>query len=279
MTSIDEPYTGGPTSNSWVVGSGHGAAAIIVAVPGCTGDPLIDWYENGQYVKVGEKATPYGWSPDGKLVLLGHLDCGSQDAEVHGWKGRVDVVDFASGRILATAPNVRGEMAFNQSATMLAAQSDADLEILDIATGQMKTVPGARLLGWADDDHVYCLTSDGSLALIGATAVIPAYGGITLDWSIPSSAGPSVDVDTSGRVLRIAGADGKVLLDLSSAGLVVDADQATGPAVSALQQRWWSPDGRMLALESSDGTSLDLFSVDPTASGSIAPAPSSGPTG
>ena len=74
VTSIDEPYTGGPTSNSWVVGSGHGSAAIIVAVPGCTGDPLIDWYENGQYVKVGEKATPYGWSPDGKLVLLGHLD-------------------------------------------------------------------------------------------------------------------------------------------------------------------------------------------------------------
>ena len=39
VTSIDEPYTGGPTSNSWVVGNGHGSAAIIVAVPGCTGDP------------------------------------------------------------------------------------------------------------------------------------------------------------------------------------------------------------------------------------------------
>ena len=58
------------------------------------------------------------------------------DAELHGWKGHVDVVDFASSRVLATAPNVRGEMAFNPSSTRLAAQSDQDLEILDIATGK-----------------------------------------------------------------------------------------------------------------------------------------------
>ncbi|MGD0861745.1 MAG: hypothetical protein ABSA21_03165 [Candidatus Limnocylindrales bacterium] len=261
VTSIDEPYTGGPTSNSWVVGNGYGSAAIIVAVPGCVGDPIIDWYENGGYVKANEKATPYGWSPDGKLVLLGHLDCGSQDAELHGWKGSVDVVDFATGRVLATAPDVRGEMAFNPSATRLAAQSDADLEILDIATGQIKIVSGARLLGWADDDHAYCLTSDGSLALVGATAAIPPFGGIVIDWSIPSSAGPSVDVDSTGRAIRIAGVDGKALLDLSSTSLVVEANPASGQMVSELQQRLWSPDGRMLALESSDGTSLDIFSV------------------
>src|SRR5450759_5708333 len=47
VASTDEPYTGGPTSNSWVVPNGHGSAAIIVAVPGCIGDPIIDWYKNG----------------------------------------------------------------------------------------------------------------------------------------------------------------------------------------------------------------------------------------
>jgi len=263
VAGIDEAYTGGPTSNSWVVANGHGSAAVIVAVPGCVGDPLIDWYKSGGYVKSGEKATPYGWSPDGKLVLLGHLDCtdGGMDAELHGWKGHVDVVDFASSRVLATAPNVRGEMAFNPSSTRLAAQSDQDLEILDIATGRVKTVSGARLLGWADDDRLYCLTSGGSMALVGATAAIPDFGGIIVDWSVPSSAGPTVDVDSTGRAIRIAGENGKVLLDLSSANLVVDANQATGQVISALQQRWWSPDGRMLAVPSSDGTSLALFSV------------------
>jgi hypothetical protein len=35
------------------------------------------------------------------------------------------------------------------------------------------------------------------------------------------------------------------------------------------QKSWWSPDGRMLALESSDGSSLALISVDPTKPGSI----------
>jgi hypothetical protein len=270
VADIRESHTSGPVSNSWVVASGHGSAAIIVAVPGCVGDPIIDWYRNGGYQKAGEKATPYGWSPDGKLVLLGHFECGPGDAELHGWKGPVDVIDFASGRVLATAPAVRGEMAFNPSGTRLAAQSDHDLEILDIATGQVKTVPDARLLGWSDDDYVYCLTTAGSLALVGATAKIHDFGGVVANWAIPSSVGPRVEVDGTGRALRIAGADEKTtLLDLSSTSLLVDANQPSDHMVSALQARWWSPDGGMLALESSDGTSLELFSVDPSAAGSI----------
>jgi WD40 repeat protein len=262
VASIDEPYTGGPTSNSWVVGNGYGSAAIIVAVPGCTCDPLVDWYENGQYVKVGEKATPYGWSPDGKLVLLGHLEGGSQDVELHGWKGSVDVVDFASGRVLATAPNVRGEMAFNPSATRLAAQSDADLEIVTIAGGSVQTIAGARFLGWFDDDHLY-YQAGATLEMLnlrsGASASAVVGSG---EWQVPAPAGSWLVVDSTGAVRRIVAADWTTtLLDLSSTSLLVDANQASDQAVSALQQRWWSPDGRMLAVPSSDGTSLALLAV------------------
>jgi hypothetical protein len=262
VAGIDESYTGGPTSNSWVVANGHGSAAIIVAVPACTGDPLIDWYKNGQYVKAGEKATPYGWSSDGKLVLLGHLDCGSLDAETQGWKGSVDVQDFATGRVLATVPNVRGQMAFNPSATRLAAQSDQNLEIVDIATGQVKTVPDATLLGWSDDDRVYVLTSSGSLAQVGATAAIPDFGGVVVNWEVPSSAGPALEIDSAGHPIRIAAANGKTtLLDLSATDLTAALDSTVGNQVSSLQKSLWSPDGGLLAVPSSDGTSLALFSV------------------
>jgi hypothetical protein len=258
VASIDEPYTGGPQFNSWVVASGHGSAAIIVAVPGCVGDPIIDWYKNGQYVRAGEKATPYGWSPDGKLVLLGHLDCSDEDAQMHGWKGRVDVVDFASGQILATAPNVRGQMAFNPSATLLAAQSDADLEIVTIAGGQVRTIVGARLLSWLDDSHLFYMAGMSVMSLdvaSGAAASVVGSG----DWQVPAAAGPRLVVDMTGHALRIVAADGTTLLDLSSASLVVG--HLLPYAVSFLEQRWWSPDGRMLALDYLDGTSLALFSV------------------
>jgi WD40 repeat protein len=269
VADINASHMSGPTSNSWVVASGHGSAAIIVAVPACTGDPLIDWYKNGQYVKAGEKVTPFGWSPDGRLVLLGHLDCSSQDAELNAWKGPVDIVDFATRRVLATAPAVRGLMAFNPSATRLAAESDGNLEIVDIATGQVHTVPGARLLGWSDDDYVYCLTTAGSVARVGATAEIPVFKGIVVAWTIASSIGVQLVVDPHGAATRIMAADGKAtVLDLApeNLGPVRDLGEATStpqPRLSALWRSPWSPDGRMIALESSDGTSLVLISVDP----------------
>ena len=269
VADINTSHASGPTSNSWVVANGHGSAAIIVAQPGCVGDPLIDWYKNGAYVKAGEKATPYGWSPDGKLVLLGHMDCSSQDAEINGWKGPVDIVDFATRRVLATAPAVRGEMAFNPSATRLAAESDGNLEIVDIATGQLKTVPNARLLGWSDDDYLYCLTRAGSVALVGATAEIPVFNGIVIAWPIVSSIDLQLVVDANGTATRIMAADGKAtVLDLASASLgpVRDLGEATStpqPRLSALWRSPWSPDGRMVVLKSSDGTSLALISVDP----------------
>jgi WD40 repeat protein len=265
VSNVDENYASPSTWNGGVVANGHGSAAIVVAVPACTGDPLIDWYKNGQYVKTGEKVTAFGWSPDGRLVLLGHLDCSSQDAELNGWKGPVDIVDFATRRVLATAPAVRGAMAFNPSATRLAAESDQNLEIVDIATGQVKTVANARLLGWSDDDYVYCLTTAGSVALVGATAQIRDFGGIVAGgWPIPSSTGPRLEVDVTGAATRVASADEKTtLIDLSSAGLVAERGQASGYKVSSMRQTPWSPDGRMLALESSDGTSLALISVDP----------------
>ena len=266
VADVSTTRVSGPTPNNWVVAGGHDSAAIIVAVPACTGDPWINWYENGQYVKANEKATPYGWSPDGKLVLLGHMDCSSQDAETNGWKGPVDIIDFATRKVLATAPAVRGEMAFNPSGTRLAAESDQNLEIVDIATGQVKIVPDARLLGWSNDDIVAYRTPVGTIGTVGATAEIQPFGGISAAWSTSSSLGLELVADTSGNPLYVLGANGKPTLDLSSAGLELVPDVArpvpeVGPRLSALWHSPWSPDGRMLAFRSA--AAVELYSVDP----------------
>jgi hypothetical protein len=273
VADIASGHVSGPSTNSRVVASGHGSAAIVVAVPACTCDPIIDWYTDGKYVKVNEKASPFGWSPDGKYVLLGHVGATGMDAEINGWKGSVDVVDFASGQVRATVPSVRGAMAFNPSGTRLAAESDKDLQILDIATGKIKRVTGARLLGWADGDHVDVLTTGGSLALVGATAGIPDFGGVVTAWSVASSLGPRLIAGGTGMAVRVAGADDKTtLLDLSSSDLVVLPDLAGRYQGTLLRQNPWSADGRTLALPSADGTSIALISVDPEVPGAVGSA-------
>jgi hypothetical protein len=273
VSPIAEGHVSGPTSNSRVVGSGQGAAAIVVAVAACTCDPIIDWYRDGKYVRAQQKATPYGWSRDGKYVLLGHMDAAATDPLKNDWKGSVDVVDFATGRVVATIPGVRGAMEWNPSGTRLAAQSDTDLEILDIATGKVRTAASARLLGWADDDHVSVLRSGGSFAVLGATPTTPDVGAVVLGWSVPSSTGAQLIPDGEGLATRIDTADAKTtLLDLSSAGLVARPDLAGNYPGTGLLHSPWSADGRMLALPSADGTSIALISVDPAVPGAVGSA-------
>jgi WD40 repeat protein len=268
VADIRQSQSSGPSRNAGVVASGHGSAAIIVARPGCVGDPMVDWYRDGQYRRTNEKVTPYGWSPDGKLLLKGHLDCSSMDAELHGWKGPVDVVDFASGRVLATATAVRGEMAFSPGLTSLAAQSDTNLEIVDLGGQPIETLPGTRFLGWLDAETLYAVSgSQLELVDLDPLAVIPVAGD---EWQAESPTGLHLAADLTGAARRIVAADGTTLMDLSSAGLVAERYPTAGGHVTpAPQQSWWSPDGRMLALESSDGSSLVLISVDPTKPGSI----------
>ena len=269
VSDVATSHTGGPTANSRVVASGHGAAAIIVAVPGCTGDPIIDWYKNGGYVKTGQKITPFGWSADGTLALLGHLECSSEDAEIHGWKGPVGVVDFATGKTVGTAPAVRGEMAFSPDGTKLAAQSDTTLEVVDLAAGRVETVPGARFLGWLDKENLYAATSSGVelVDLDAGVATRPTTGN---EWQAESPTGLHLQADTTGVARAILAPDGTTLLDLSRAGLIAEQyPDTSGHLDPWLQPGWWSPDGRMLALKSAGGQSLVLLSVDPTKPGAI----------
>jgi hypothetical protein len=271
LSDTFRPKTGDYPWYGSVLASGHGSAAIIVAQPACVGDPLVDWYRDGRYVRASEKTTPLGWSSDGRLVLKGHLDCDTNDAEVHGWKGRVDVVDFASGRILATAADVRGQMALNSDGTWFAAQSDADLEFGPVPGEGPSTVEDARLLGWRDNDELYVWRGGQVLLLEVAGATMAPVPGD--EWQIPSAAGPRLVCDGAGRARRIVAADGTtMLLDLSSTTLVLRKDYDSARTSTSMQPHWWSPDGRMLALESADGTAVVLLSVDPGKVGAVGTA-------
>jgi hypothetical protein len=263
----EDPH--GPTANSRAVASGHGSAAVIVAVPACVGDPLIDWYRDGKYVKTGEKATPFGWSPDGRYVLVGHMDCGQADADLHGWKGAVQVIEFQSGKVVATLPGIRGEMAFNPDGTEVAAQSDGDLEVADLDSGEVDTLPNLRFLGWLDVESIIAVAgTQVEFVDLDPTAVSSMPG---TTWKAESPTGLELQADLTGSARAILAQDGSTLLDLSAAGLVAERyTDPSGPTMTWLQQQWWSPDGRMLALRSADGLSLSLISVDPS---QPAPAP------
>ena len=268
VASIDQSQSSGPGDNTWVVANGHGSAAVIVAQPACVGDPIVNWYRDGRYEKTEEKVSPFGWSPDGRLALLGHFSCEPGDAELHGWKGPVQVVDFGSGRVVATALAVRGEMAFSPDQTMLAAQSDSDLEIVDLGGQPVETLTGTRFLGWLDSETLYAISgSQLQLVDLDPLAVVDVVGG---EWQAESPTGLHLAGDLTGAARRIVAEDGTTLMDLSSAGLVAERYAPVGqPVNTTLQQSWWSPDGRMLALESGDGRSLTLLSVDPLKPGSI----------
>ncbi len=255
----------GYVANAGVVASGHGSAAIIVARPACEGDPLVDWYRDGAYRRTGEQVTPFGWSADGRYIVEGHLTCSSMDAELHGWKGKVDVVDFASGKTLASVEGVRGEMALNPSGTWLAAQSDSDVEIVDLGSGTVAVAKGVRLLAW---------TSDHTLALRGGETleVAELLGGLHVTTPEPSEVlipspidGLALGIDVHGKAIEVRGPS-ESLLGLRGADLTIDAnpDPAADEHQSTrLAPAYWSPAGRLLALPSADGLSIALISVDP----------------
>jgi hypothetical protein len=274
VATLGTDYSGGPTANSRAVASGHGSAAVVVAVPACVGDPIIDWYKDGRYVKTRDKATPFGWSPDGKYALVGHMDCGQADAELHGWKGPVQVIDFESGNVVATLPGVRGEMAFNPDGTSIAAQSDGDLEVADLGSGEVDTLPNLRFLGWLDVESIIAVAATAGSGAgsqvefvdLDPAAVSPLPG---TTWKAESPTGLELQADLTGAVRSILAADGTTLLDLSAAGLVAERQPGPNePTGTWLQQQWWSPDGRMLALKAADGKSLAMISVDPAVPGS-----------
>jgi hypothetical protein len=281
IVGLGQSGGGAPSPNQWVVANGHGSAAIVVAMPGCVGDPQVDWYRDGGYVRSGEQLTPYGWSTDGRRFIEGHLTCTTDDATLHGWKGRVDVVDFASGTVLATADDVRGPMAMSPAGSWLAAQSDSSLDVVSIGASSSGmssawTLGDTSLLGWLDDGHLYVRSSFSGVLLVspgqagaGATQQVA-----TGEWELGSAAGARLVVDSMGHALRIVSASSTTLLDLDGLNLTLAEAAIEGTPKSpnsftttSLVPARWSPDGRMLLLDSPDGQSLTLISVDPNGAG------------
>ena len=254
----------GPSATSGVAGteviaSGHGSAAIVTSSPAGCGDPTVDWFRDGKYVKVGESVTPIGWSPDGKYIVLGHETCDSS-APAQGWRGQIQVVEFASGHVAATIPNAQGEIAFSPDGGSIAAQAGVDLEVADLDSGEPQTIPGVRFLGWLDQESVFLAA--GSKIEFADLDPLEISTASYAQWKTSSPAGLQLAADSTGAARAVLAADGSTLLDLSSAGFVAERYPAPDdPVVTYLQPAWWSPDGSMLALESADDTSIALLSV------------------
>jgi hypothetical protein len=268
--AVTESQGFGYVPNAWVVANGHGTGIVVVGVPGCVGDPIVAWYRNGSFdLAQPETFSPLGYSPDGDLALEGRMACSSGDAELHGWKGDVDVVELATGRTISTLHGIRGPMAFDPGGKSLAAQSDADLVIATGGESEIDTLPGVRLLAWLDEVRL-ALAGDGHqiVNVLARPEVEPGAAdafGIRSPANVPPGEAPTLQVSWTGRVLEVDGPDGRII-DLSSRGLTIALNPTPGQndmAATGLQPDYWSPDGGMLALPTADGTSIVLVSVDP----------------
>lgn len=251
--------------NAWVVASGHGSAMVVVSVPGCVGDPWIDWYRDGDFVHTDEQLTPFGWSPDGRFALEGHMTCGQEEAELHGWKGDVDAVEISSGKTEVKLTNVRGELAFSPSGKMLAAQSDSDVEIADIDTGSISVAKGVRLLAWVTDQRL-ALRAGETLEVADLSDGFEVTTPEPSEILVPSVIdGVALGIDVHGAAIEVRGPkDSLFSLRDEKLAIVANPQPAANEAVySVLQPTYWSPDGRMLVLPTADGRAIDLISVDP----------------
>ncbi len=131
-----------------------------------------------------------------------------------------------------------------------------------------QTIPGIRFLGWLDQESLFA-ASGSQIQFIDLDPIdvsTATYG----EWKTSSPSGLELAGDLSGAARAILATNGSQLLDLSSAGLAAERYPAAGESETYLQPNWWSPDGGMLALESSDGASISLISVDPSHPGSVA---------
>jgi hypothetical protein len=264
--SIAESQGLGSMSNAWVVANGHGTAMVVVAVPGCVGDPEIAWYRNGSLdLEHRESLTPIGWSADGSLALEGHMTCGAMDGELRGWKGDVTVVDIATGETKVTLHDVRGELAFSPGGKLLAAQSDTDVEVADIDAGTVSVAGNARLLAWTTA-RTLALRAGETLELAELLDQLKVTTPEPSEILMPSPIdGVALGVDVKGNALGIEGPETGPL-GLTDQDLAIDANPQ--PAADEwvgtwLQPNYWSPDGRMLVLPAIDRQTLVLLSVNP----------------
>ena len=261
------PATSGVPPNTRVIANGHGAAAIVTGTAGCSADPLVQWYRNGTLEQTQERANPLGWSPDGSNVLLGHVSCdptatASSTAAGDAWRGDVQLVDFASGAVEGTLPHVQGSIAFGVGGDSVAAQAGDSTVILDAGGPDAQTLPAARFLGWLDTETIFV---ERDTRILVADLDPPNVSDATAypRWQAAGPNGINLAANLDGSALAILRDDGSTLLDLSGRDLVaVRPPAAAEPIVTGMQPEWWAPDGGTIALESVDGTSLTLISID-----------------
>ena len=266
--------------SGWIgVGLGSAAAAVLLA-------PLVVGptpREVGTEVTLPDRLAGYSYltsevsaAPPGRAVALWQ----------HGFG--VEFMDFPQAVVLAADDDVYrrldraeeraggetqgdpGPMLLSPDGRQVALgdhdMADADLEVVDLATGDVvrRTLPAARSVrpvAWSRDGRrVAYLADDGPTnphlgqPLVGALWVLDLDTGVA--GTVPGSgASTAAAFSPDGARLAVQEAGGVAIVDLASEGVraLPGGGVLAGPEA-------WSPDGRLLAV--GHGSSIELVDVD-----------------
>jgi hypothetical protein len=226
-----------------VLGSGHGAAALVVAPadPTTAASRYAIWRDGT--IGASASGSPLSWSHDGAMLVVLHPSTSPNTGSSRTGTAEIMQLDGKNHALAAAQVVVGIDPVFSPDDHYVAVCADAppsaacQVEIADLATDKVRVLPASAdtSLAWMSDGRL-AFSSNGRLMFGTATGQV-RDGGSNADWVRGASNGSvAAGIDQGSEILVISGT--------GQTSVQLPGPLGFGP--------FWSPDGHVLALAYSE---------------------------